>query len=68
MIKDIQAWKNWEKEHLKSTPVNLDQNFLILEALLQEARALHIFPLSNPLQDLEIKISLAKAINVSKAA
>ena len=68
MIKDSQAWEKWEKENSAKQPVDLALNLRLLESLLQEARALGVFPLSQPLQDLEVKIHLAKVINVSKAS
>ncbi len=68
MIKDSQAWDNWEKNYRSSQGVDISANLRLLEMMLEQARAMHVFPLSNPLQDIEIKINLAKAINVSKAA
>ena len=43
-------------------------NLRLLDAMFEEAKALGVFPLLDPLQDLDVKIYLAKAINVSKAA
>lgn len=67
MIKDSQTWDNWEKKY-KKNPADIEANFRILAAMFEEAKALHVFPLLNPLEDIETKIYLAKAVNVSKAA
>ena len=67
MIKDPGAWEIWEN-NFRKTPVDFAANLKILEALFEEAQALHLFPLKDPLQGLDIKIHLARVINVSKAA
>ncbi len=65
MIKDRAAWEQWETDYVRRTPVDIAHNFRIVEALYQEARALGIFPLADPLQGLEDKIRLVKAIHAS---
>ena len=67
MIKDPGAWEDWEN-NFKRKPVDVIANLQLLEALLEEAHVLHIFPLQDPLQGLDVKIQLARVINVSKAA
>lgn len=67
MIKDTQAWDQWEKKY-KREPVNLELNLRLLESMFAEARSLNLFPPPNPLQDLEVKIEMARVVNVSKAA
>ncbi len=68
MIKDSQAWASWEKKHSQKNPPCVADNLRLLDAMFEEAKALGVFPLLDPLQDLDVKIYLAKAINVSKAA
>lgn len=68
MIKDSQHLEQFENQYKKNTPPDFFRNLEIYEALYEEARALGIFPLKDPLEGLEIKISLAKAVNVSGPA
>ena len=65
MIKDFQHLKKIENQYKKNTPPDLFRNLKIYEALYEEARALGVFPLKDPLKGLEIRISLTKAVNVS---
>ncbi len=65
MIKDRIAWEKWETDYIRQTPIDIARNFLIAEALYQEARALGIFPLADPLRGLEDKIRFVKAIHAS---
>ncbi len=65
MIKDRAAWEKWEADYIRRTPVDIAHNLAIVEALYQEARALGIFPLADPLQGLEDKIRFVKAIHAS---
>lgn len=64
MILDTDYWNQWEAELIRQTPVNVDQNFRLMDAMYQEARQLGVFPILNPLEELETKILYAKAINV----
>ena len=63
MIKNPEKLKNFEDELLKAEKVNIKRNLEIVEALYKEACELGIFPLKDPLLDLEIKIKIAKVIN-----
>lgn len=53
-----------EDELIRAERADLEQNFKILDALYEEARTLGIFPLKDPLEDIEVEIRIAKAINV----
>ena len=64
MIRDIQYWNRWEEEFQRQEPVNVEQNFRVMDAMYEEARQLGVFPLSDPLEGLETDILYAKAINV----
>ena len=64
MISDITYWNHWEEELLRQTPVNVEQNFRLMDAMYQEAHQLGLIPRSNPLDGLETVILYAKAINV----
>jgi hypothetical protein len=63
MIKDYEKLNNFEKELLRKTPVNIKENFQIMESLYNEAKILGIFPLKNPLEGIEIDIKIAKVVN-----
>jgi hypothetical protein len=64
MISDTAYWNNWEDELQRRTPVNVEQNFRLMDAMYQEARQLGLIPPSDPLEGLEAVILYAKAINV----
>lgn len=64
MISDIAYWNHWEEEHQRRTPVNVEQNFRLMDAMYQEVRQLGLIPPSDPLEGLEAVILYAKAINV----
>lgn len=64
MIKDIQYWNRWEEEFQRQEPINVKQNFRVMDAMYEEARQLGLFPLSDPMEGLEMDILYAKAINV----
>ncbi len=68
MIKDKAAWEKWEEAYLSRQPSDFFLNLSLLEAMYDEAKALKVFPLSNPLEGLDAKIQMAKAVNVSNAA
>jgi hypothetical protein len=65
MILDIAYWNRWEDDLLRQTPINVEENFRLMDAMCAEARQLGLLPLSNPLEGLEEVILYAKAINVS---
>lgn len=56
--------RSLEDELIHTERSDLEQNFQVLEALYEEARALGIFPLKDPLEDIEADIRIARAINV----
>ena len=64
MIRDTDFWNRWEEDYQRNTPVNVAQNFRLMEAMYQEARQFGYFPPSDPLEGLEADILYAKAINV----
>lgn len=62
-------FKKFEMEFMKREKVDIMKNFQIVDALYNEAVALGIFPLKNPLDGLEVDIKIARMINrVSKAS
>jgi len=63
MIKDAEFWRRWEDEYKKSTPVDFEANLKIMEDMMAHALALGIPPRRHPLENIKIKIKIAKAIN-----
>lgn len=68
MIKDAHYWHNWEKKYLKNHPADLEQNLRLLQAMYERWRSVHPHPSKVELRDLDLKIKIARAIHVSKAA
>ena len=64
MISDITYWNRWEEALQRKTPVDVEQNFRLMDAMYEEARQLGLIPPSDPLEGLEAAILYAKAINV----
>lgn len=64
MIRDINYWNLWEEELRRQTPVDLEQNFRLMDAMYHEAQALGLMTRLNPLDGLEAITLYAKAINV----
>ena len=67
MIRDTVRLTQWERAYRRGEPADFFHNLRLYEALFEEARALGIFPLKDPLEGLEVKFRLAKALNVSTA-
>jgi len=65
MIKNRELLEQWEKKYLKEETPDFFHNLRLFEGLYEEAHALGVFPMKDPLDGLETKIRLAKAINVS---
>ena len=67
MVKNVSKLRKIEDDHTRRTKPDLKKNLKLLDALYEEARALSVFPLKDPLEGLEVDIRIAKAINsVSK--
>jgi len=68
MIKNNE-FKKFEMAFMKREKVDIMKNFQIVDGLYNEAVALGIFPLKNPLDGLEVDIKIARMINsVSKTS
>ena len=63
MVKDSKKLREFEKNFQISQPVNIEQNFKIVEGLYREAISLGILPLKDPLDGIENDIKLARVIN-----
>ena len=66
MIRRPDLIEAFEHEYQRRQPHDYQQNLRIAEALYEEARALGILPLKDPLDGIEVKIRLAKALNAVK--
>jgi hypothetical protein len=63
MIRDHKALAEFERNLVRNQPVNVTENFGIVDALYQEAVHLGIFPLKDPLDGLDTVIHIAKVVN-----
>lgn len=66
MIRRPDLVEAFEQELPRRRPVDHQQNLRIAEALYEEARALGVLPLKDPLDGIEVKIRLAKALHSVK--
>lgn len=64
MVRNREFLERWELEYIRKEPSSYFQNLVIFEALWEEARALGVVPLKDPLEGIETKIFLAKTLNV----
>ena len=53
----------FEMELSKKERLSIRSNFRIVEALYEEAVALGVLPLKNPLEGIEVDIRIARVIN-----
>jgi hypothetical protein len=53
----------FELDFLRKEKVDLARNFRILEGLYNEALALGVIPLREPLDGIEVDLKIAKAVN-----
>jgi len=63
MIRDEKRWRQFERELARRQDLTIEQKYKILNALLQEAINLGVFPPKDPLEGIETKIKVAKIIN-----
>ena len=68
MIKNPEQLRKWEKQQLMRAPRDFIHALRLFEAMYEEARALGVLLLKNPLEGIETKIHFAQKINVSTAA
>ncbi len=63
MVKNAQMVEQFELEQVRRSPPNYQDNLRIVEALYQEAVHLGVMPRPDPLEGIEHKIQLARALN-----
>ena len=67
MIKDHDKFRKFEEDFISNEKVDIDKNFYIVEEMYKESVELGVFPLKDPLDDIDVDIKLAKILNsVSK--
>ncbi len=68
MIRDPEQFTKWETEWLRDHPLDLDARFRLMEAMIEHARALGVFPPPDPLEGIDVDIRIARALNVRPSA
>jgi hypothetical protein len=63
MIKNAQKLQAFEAARTRAEKVDVEQNLRILDALYEEAIMLGALPPKDPLEGIEVKIRIAKAVN-----
>jgi hypothetical protein len=63
MVKNSKKLQAFEADRIRAEKVDVEQNLRILDALYEEAVMLGVLPPKDPLEGIETKIRIAKAIN-----
>ncbi len=63
MVKNTSRLREFEDNYIRRDKPDLLRNFQLLDQLYKEAKALSVFPLQDPLSDLDIDIKIARVIN-----
>jgi hypothetical protein len=63
MVKNSQKLQAFEAARTRAEKVDVEQNLRILDALYEEALMLGALPPKDPLEGIEVKIRIAKAVN-----
>jgi hypothetical protein len=64
MIQNVEKWRKWEDDYIASERPSHAENLRLADSMIALAVELGVFPPANPLDDLDHKIQLAKALNV----
>lgn len=64
MIKDVAFWEAWEREGPLREHLTPEQAFQLADAMYEYAKSLGLFPPADPLEGIETKIAMARALNV----
>ncbi|MGE5262819.1 MAG: hypothetical protein ACM3S0_05520 [Acidobacteriota bacterium] len=65
MIRDRKAWEKWEAAYIAQREPNFLKNLQIVEELCSHARSLGRWRLDYGLDGLEVKLKIARVVNVS---
>jgi hypothetical protein len=63
MVKNTKKLQAFEADRIRAEKVDVEQNLRILDALYEEALMLGALPPRDPLEGIEVKIRVAKAVN-----
>ena len=63
MIKDAEFLAEFEDELLRKEKIDYPEALRILEAMWDEAKALGVVPLKDPLEGIEVDIRIARILN-----
>ncbi|MGZ8896322.1 MAG: hypothetical protein ACXW3H_08960 [Candidatus Aminicenantales bacterium] len=63
MIKNSKKLQAFEADRIRAEKVDVERNLRILDALYEEAVMLGALPPKDPLEGIETKIRIAKAVN-----
>ncbi|MBE3111720.1 MAG: hypothetical protein IMZ46_14640 [Acidobacteria bacterium] len=63
MVKNPEKLRAFEDERIRTEKVDVERNFRIVDALYDEARMLGVLPPKDPLEGIEVKIRIARAVN-----
>ena len=63
MITNRSEVEEFEKELLRKEKVDFTKNISIVNAMYNEAVALGVIPMKNPLDGLEVDIKIARVVN-----
>lgn len=64
MIQNVEKWRKWEDDYIASERPSHAENLRLADSMIALAAELGVFPPTDPLDDLDHKIRLAKALNV----
>jgi hypothetical protein len=68
MVKNSETLQAFEAARISAEKVDVEQNLRILDALYEEAVMLGALPPEDPLEGIELKIRIAKAVNCVQRA
>lgn len=63
MIINRAEWEKFEKQRIRTEKADLRKNIAILNALYDEAVALGVFPVKDPLEGLDVVLKIARVVN-----
>lgn len=63
MVINSEKLRAYEDERIRTEKVDVKRNFRIVDALYDEARMLGVLPPKDPLEGIEVKIRIARAVN-----
>ena len=64
MTRDWNALREFERDLIRRESADPVKNLKMVDAMYEEAKQLGVFPLSDPLEGLETKLRIARAINL----